>query len=253
MTWRKWTEEEIEYVLSWYGKRAIGTISKNVGRSESAVKNKVYKLGLELKTNQAWVTLKDFCESTSLSRSSVQYWIDYRNFPARKVKNVSTKYLQVDPKHFWVWAAEHKHLIQWIDFPKYALGDEPKWVDEARKASRNRVNKRRAWSESEINELKYLLSKNKYTYPELSKRLNRSHGAIKRKVYDLQLPWPVYVNRKAVGEYTQTEIEKAVDLYAAGYPLAEVAEAIGRTEAGLRGKIERSGFKFIGKRLEKVN
>lgn len=253
MSWRRWTEEEVDYLMSWFGKRTIQNICTNVGRTENSVLSKAHNLGLELKTNQEWMTISDFCEATNISRSSVQYWINCSDFPAKRVSGVSKKYMQVKPNVFWKWAAQHKQLIQWIDFPKHAFGDEPEWVDEARKASKNRINKRRAWSESEINELRYLLSKNKYTYPELSRRLNRSQGAIKRKIYDLELPWPVYVNRRAVDRYTQEEIDKAIELYVDGYPLAEVAKMIGRTEAGLRGKIERSGFRFAGKKLEKVN
>lgn len=253
MNRRRWTEEEIDFLFENYGKRSLQNLTRNLGRSEASVSSKAATLGLQLNTAQTWFTVSEFCEVTEISRSTVQYWIKKFGFPARRNKRISKKYVQINPQNFWRWAEKNKQLIQWAEFPRYALGKEPKWVKETRTASARLVNKRRPWSRWELEELKYLLNQNKFTYPELSERLNRSQGAIKRKIYDLELPWPVYINRKAVDRYTQEEIDKAIELYVDGYPLAEVAKMIGRTEAGLRGKIERSGFRFAGKKLEKVN
>lgn len=249
---RRWTEEEIDYLFEEYGKRSLKIITKNLSRSDASVTSMATRLGLQLKTNQAWFTVGEFCEVTKIARGTVQYWINNFDFPAKKIKNISSKYVRVDPANFWRWAAENKQLIQWSEFPKHALGDEPKWVREARKASMNKVNKRRPWTKWEIEELRYLLNQNRYTYPELSDRLNRSHGAIKRKIYDLELPWPVYINRRVSEKYTEQEIEKAIKLYQAGYPMMQIAKILGRTEMGLRGKIERSGYKITGRKLEKV-
>lgn len=250
---KRWTEDEIDFLVENFGKTSLRNMEIHLCRSKGSITNKAYKMGLQLKTNQTWFTLTDFCKSTSISRATVQYWIDHFEFPAKRKKSVTTKYLLIDPEDFWKWAAGNKHLIQWIDFPKYVFGDEPRWVEGARKASRHRINKRRMWSDRDIKELKYLLSKNKYTYPELAEHLHRSQGAIKRKIYDLGLPWPVYVNRKTVTPYTEEEIEQAAKLYSEGYPFFEIAKKIGRTESGLRGKLERSGYKFAGKRLERVD
>lgn len=250
---RRWTEEEIDYLFEEYGKRSLQIITKNLSRSEASVTSMAGRLGLQLKTNQSWFTLSEFCEVTKIARGTVQYWINHYYFPAKRIQNISSKYVRVDPGKFWKWAAENKQLIQWSEFPKHALGDEPKWVKEVRKASVNKVNKRRPWTKWEIDELRYLLKQNRYTYPELSERLNRSQGAIKRKIYDLDLPWPIYINRGAAMPYTEKDIETAVSLYQKGYPLKEIAKFLGRTEMGLRGKIERSGYRITSRKLEKVN
>lgn len=242
---KQWTADEVDYLKNELGNISIAKISANLSRSVDSVSSKASKLGVDSKSNQEWLTVTDFCEASGIHRSTVDYWIADCKFPAQR----KMKYRRVYPKSFWKWAESNKHRIQWNDFPTYALGPEPDWVAEVRKVAVKRTNKRRAWTKAEINELEYLLNKNKYTYPELTEMLNRSHGAIKRKIYDLRLPVPVYVNRHAVPEYTNEEIETAVSLYIKGYPLHEVAKKINRTEMGLRGKLERSGYKISGKKL----
>ncbi|SFH68916.1 helix-turn-helix domain-containing protein [Pisciglobus halotolerans] len=246
---RRWTTEEIDILKEEYGNRRIETLQMELNRSEQSILNKAVRLGITQKENGSWFTVTDFCEATGISRTTVQYWINECDFPAKKSKTIAKKYVRIYPDSFWIWAEENKHRIQWPEFPKYIFGKEPDWVDVARKAGKSKVGKRRPWTTWEISELKFLLNQEKYTYPEISEKLNRSQGALKRKIYDLNLPWPVYVNRTAVPPYTQEEIDKAIDLYKSGYPLAEVAKMIGRTEMGLRGKLERSGYRITGKKI----
>lgn len=248
---KNWTAAETERLTERFGRYSLKNITQELGRSEGAIWNKAKRLGITLKENQDWFTLAMFCEQTKLSRTTVQYWVDHCEFPAKKNKAISKKYMIIYPKKFWEWAENNKHRIQWVDFPKWCLAKEPAWVAEARRGTAKRTTKRKVWTKDEIRELKYLLGRNKYTYPELSKMLNRSHAAIKRKIYDLELPWPVYVNRRIAPRYSENEIKKAVRLYENGQTLAAIASELGRTEAGLRGKLERSGYRFKGKQLLK--
>jgi len=247
-----WTLEDENYLEDNFGKVSLKTITSNLNRTESAVMSKACKIGVTQKDNANWYTLADFCQRANLSRTTVQYWIDECGFPTTRNKKVSKKYIRVYPDKFWEWAETNKHRIQWTEFPKYALDNESNWVDEIRKSSKRKVNKRRNWSNYEIVELKRLLNLEQYTYPELTEKLDRSHGAIKRKIYDLRLPVPLYVNRGAAREYRNEEIEEAVNLYEKGYPMHAIAKNLNRTEMGLRGKLERSGYKINGKILIKL-
>lgn len=86
---RRWTEEEIDYLFEEYGKRSLKIITKNLSRSDASVTSMATRLGLQLKTNQAWFTVGEFCEVTKIARGTVQYWINNFDFPAKKIKNMS--------------------------------------------------------------------------------------------------------------------------------------------------------------------
>ena len=247
---KHWSQDEIDLLENKFGKTSVESIAHNLGRTKAAVISKAGQLGIVMKDNQEWFTVADFCDVADISRSTVEYWIKNCGFPAKK-KKAAKKYRQINPLDFWKWAEKNKHRIYWPTFTQRIFGAEPEWVGKARKSS-SKATQRRPWTKWEIEELKYLLNQNKYTYPEISERLNRSHGAIKRKIYDLELPWPIYINRKAVPEYTKEEISQSVTLYEQGWPLNKIAKKLGRTEMGLRGKLERSGYRINGKKLEEV-
>lgn len=247
---KRWTDAEAVYLESEYGKYSAKVLASKLGRTEYAVNAKAWKMGLRMLDNQEWLTTADFCEHTGIHRSTMEYWIKECGFPTTKI----FKYRRIYPKRFWKWAEENKHRIQWANFPDYGVGNEPKWVKTARQGNTFRTTKRRPWTQWELNKLELMLEQDKYTYPELSKELNRSHGAIKRKIYDLNLPWPVYLDRNPTSAepYTDEELEKAINMYQEGYPLAEVARELNRSEGGLRAKLERSGYRFEGKVLMEV-
>ena len=79
------------------------------------------------------------------------------------------------------------------------------------------------------------------TYPELSKVLRRSHGSIKRRIYDLYLPPPARTSQK---KWTEEEIVYAVEKLRNGADLMVVASDLGRSESGLREKLAREGYTF---------
>ena len=246
---KQWTEEEVDVLRDLYGSMSLPVLADKLNRTSASVQGKASKLGINGKNNQEWMTVSDFCEATRIHRSSVDYWIRTNEFPTKRTR----KYRRIYPSDFWKWAEKNKHRIEWNDFPAFALGAEPKWLEEVRKANGKKITKRRPWTTWELAELEYMLSQNKYTYPELSERLNRTHAAIKCKIYDLELPWPLYVNRAKVPRYTEQEVDYSVELYKKGYPMAEIAKKLNRTEAGLRGKLERSGYEFDGKKIIQVN
>lgn len=99
------------------------------------------------------------------------------------------------------------------------------------------------WSSEEDNILKGMLSVYKYTYPEISQRLNRSEGAIKRRIRDLGLKMrPVRLNNHV--KYTPEEVDLVVELFDKGHCLEDIAHRINKSALGVRGKLERMGYKF---------
>lgn len=248
---RAWTMDEELYLEMEFGKYSSNTLAKNLNRSISSVNSKASKMGLRALDNQEWLTVTDFCKFTNIPRTTIEFWIKTTDFPTTRVH----KYRRVYPDKFWSWADENKHRIDWVNFPQHRLGKEPTWVSVARKANRTHAARKRLWTDEELRELEYLLEQNKYTYPELCEMLNRTHGAIKRKIYDLNLPWAVYLDRHpgSAKEYTEEELEEIVSMYREGIPMIKISRHFGRSEAGVRDKLGRSGYRFESRQLIKAN
>ena len=242
---RQWTTEETDYLKDKYGFEKDKTIANKLNRSVDSVSNKAQTLGLRKKDNSSSVTVADFCYYTNINRSSVEYWIKHCQFPARKKE----KYRTVSIDRFWKWAEQNKGRIDWNDFPYFAMGKEPKWVEVARKNNVARTDKRRRWTSWEIAELKRMLKADKYTYSDISKRINRNHAAIKRKIYDLRLDnTPITTHKR--NKYSETDVKIAITLLEKGVSLSAAAQKINRTEAGLRAKLENEGYVFKNKCLK---
>lgn len=95
----------------------------------------------------------------------------------------------IDIDAFWKWAEDNKSILDFSRFEKYGLGAEPDWVDVKRKADYKKLQlhgqHNAAWTKTEDDKLRYLLSKGTYTYSDLAAELRHSEGAIKRRILDL--------------------------------------------------------------------
>ncbi len=95
----------------------------------------------------------------------------------------------IDIDAFWKWAEDNKSILDFSRFEKYSLGAEPDWVDVKRKADYKKLQlhgqHNAAWTKTEDDKLRYLLSKGTYTYSDLAAELRHSEGAIKRRILDL--------------------------------------------------------------------
>lgn len=234
---KKWTEDEDFYLYENVGKMTFLKIGIELGRSEGSVANRADVLGIKIVDNQGFLDGETFCETIGISRSTFEYWRKAHNFPAKKRKDF--KYLAIDLDKFWNWAKKNKKIINWTKFETGALGVEPRWVREVRKNNRYNRNKK-VWELDEDEILKRMIAKGA-TYPELSKVLRRSHGSIRRRIYDLYLPPPAKTEKK---RWTEEDVAYAVEKLRNGADLMTVAADLGRSESGLREKLIREGYTF---------
>lgn len=247
---RKWTDEEVEYLQDKWGTISIKTIAKNLGRTVAAIKMKSQKIGLsDARFCFEGITLKQLAEATNISYSTYQNWVKSYDFPIKKKVFAQTyKVKVVYYNDFWEWAEKNKQMINFSRFEKGILGPEPAWVDEKRTADFIKLRKikksfNNAWTKEEDNILKGMLNAYQYTYPEISQRLNRSEGAIKRRILDLGLKArPIRLNNHI--KYTPEEVELIVTLFDKGHCLEDIASRINKSALGVRGKLERMGYKF---------
>lgn len=251
---RNWTQEEIEYLEDNYGKYTMKTLMQNLDRTASAIANKVNRLGLgRWYSCQGKITLGEFSKATGITLSTLMNWMKMHDLPVYSKKMRETKFYFINIYKWWKWAATHRQMVEWDKIDRLAIGPEPFWVAESRKAKvvdSDYSQKKIPWSKAEDEKLKWMLKQYKFTYPYISKELNRTHGAIKRRMSDLNLKMrPIPMPTKKV--YSEEEVQEILNLYNSGYGFKFIARKLNRSEAGVRGKIERMGYTFSNRVLVK--
>src|SRR5699024_4637563 len=249
---RTWTKEEVNYLEDKWGVIAIDSIASNLNRSVSSVQNKSQRIGLgDPLTHIDGITISQLSQVLNKHYGILENWIKKYNFPARQKRVTLEKQVSfVYYNEFWKWADDNKQMLDFARLERLSLGPEPDWVEVKRKADEIKLIHRpqphnTAWSKSDIENLKFLLKRNKYTYPEISNELKRSEGAIKRKISELNLNMkPVSLNNH--NPYSEDEVVKIKKLVNKGYCFTEIARRLNnnRSASGVRGKLERLGYKF---------
>lgn len=244
---RNWTQEQDELLKGMWGKFSYKSIVNRTGRTLNGVKLRAKRLGLgDPRQYTVDISVNEFSKLIGREYSVVKNWHKSRGLPI-VYKNVSLNqkgaYLRL--KDFWLWFEQNKGALDLRKIEPNSLGPEPDWVKEKRRADFYNKNKPNfvLWTEQEDRTLIQLLEEGK-SYNEMSRALNRSQGAIKRRIQDNGLPHPTRIDNHI--EYSEEEIQRIVKMNRDGYSFEHIAQVIGphRSASGCRGKLERMGYKF---------
>lgn len=237
-----WTKPETDYLEDSWGTVSISGISNKLGRSINAVKIKAYKLGLRrhLHAGEKVPLHQVIC---ALGKAGGTGYFTGQliraGCPIKKHKVVNSSFRVVDLNEFWRWAEKHKRLFDFRNFEENALGAEPDWVKQKRAEDvRNFMRPHNCqWSNADDEALKHALLTYRYTYADLSKRLNRTEGAVKRRIHDLGIKQrPIRLENRL---WTESETQTLLKLWGRGYSYERIADELGRTALQVRGKHER--------------
>ena len=239
---RLWTEEDIEILEDNWGVVAIPAIAKKINRSIAAVRLKASRIGLGRHLDGGeYISLRQLLDALGL----IENYTDLRSrlkrdgLPVRKKLVVEKRYDAVLLDDFWEWAKNNKHKITFARFEENALGAEEDWVKKKRRLDyeNSLVIKTSPWSQKDDDNLKFLLKQNKYDYSYIAGNLGRTEGAVKRRIYDLNLKdWPV---RRPNRAWTKEDVDTLKSMRSDGYSFERIGEALGRTASSCNGKYER--------------
>jgi len=237
-----WTKAEKEYLERAWGCVSIGHIAKRLGRSVNAVKLKAQRMGLRGHLHSGiHPTLEQVFEALGIQGSTgyATKRLLALGLPVRYHKVLKCSFRTVDMDKFWEWAEKNKRLLDFRNFEEGALGMEPEWVKEKRRediANFMRPHNEK-WSPADDDLLRKALKLYRFTYADLSKKLNRSDGAIKRRILDLGLKErPIRLPNRP---WTEHETAQLLALWDKGYSYERIAAQLGRTALQVRGKHER--------------
>lgn len=236
------TPEEIEYLENSWGRVSIDRIASNLNRTANSIMLKSRRLGLgSFLKSGTYITVHQLLIAIGRRGDSdelVKQWVK-KGFPLKKRKVRARSFNIVYLDDFWKWAKEYRMHIDFSKFKENALGPEPEWVKEQRKADIAFAKyKTTPWTAEEDNKLKSLLKLYRYTYKQLSAELLRTEGAIKRRLCDLGIKERP-LREDPHGVWAEEEVNILVDMYNRGYRSAVIKEYISKSELATNSKIER--------------
>lgn len=237
----KWTSQEEYYLQDKWGELSINKLAKDLGRSENAVIVRAQRMGLgahlhadhRVTANQLILAIYGGKQQGGWT---INRWIE-NGLPVKKhrVRNSDFKVLDIDD--FWKWAEQHKELMDFSRMEENILGKEPDWVKQKRRIDIKEKFNTSPWTDAEDKKLVYLLDQYKYTYDDLCRMMNRTEGAIKRRISTLELTQrPI---RNYDRHWTDEETEKLLAMKAKGHCWEEIGRALNRSGSAVRGKYER--------------
>ena len=250
-----WTKEEIEYLEERWGNISIGQMAKTLGRTEIGIREKAGKLGLGRFLENGWkyVTKHQFMMALGYGNSGGYKnisWIKNRGLPTHRITRHKQTFQVIYIDEFWEWAEKNQAFLDFSKFELYALGPEPEWVAAKRKRDykKSQQYKMTPWTQQEDDRLKKYLSDNRYTVMELSKMINRTCGAIQRRIQDLQLETrPVKANNQI--KWTDEEWGQLAEMIKQGWNYEDMSDVLGRSTKAIRGRVFDM---YLTERLDKV-
>ena len=238
---RPWTEEEEEFLAENWGMFSMEHIAKKLNRTPHAIQIRAVKLGLGpflesgdyITLNQLLLQLRGYNGRTY----TVKQWIE-KGLPVKTKKAKNSSFRVVNLDDFWKWAEKNRTLIDFSLLEENILGKEPEWLKEQRKADieRRMQYKTGPWTKTEEQLLIQLVNSQRYTYRELSQRLRRTEGAIKKRMSVLGIKTSLRSSIKK--RWSEEETELLIDLYYKGHTPDTICNYIDRSAQACRGKIE---------------
>lgn len=241
---KPWTQEEINYLQDKWGELTIPGIAKKLGRTVTAIKIKAVKmeLGRHLHCGEV-ITLNQLFNG--IGKGSSYGWLENRwcryGLPVKLKKSIKRRYRVIKIEDFWEWAKQHKDIIDFSQFEKNMLGAEPSWVEEKRHADIAAAQyKKTPWTKEEDIILISMVNAYRYSYRDVSERLRRTAGAVKRRMIILGIKQrPLKAENHIL--WSDKEVKDLIILKDAGYGPEVISEKLGgkRSALAVRGKLER--------------
>lgn len=247
---KTWTTDELDYLESQWGVISYATIAKKLGRTVHSIKIKATRLNLgDPRKCYNGLTLLQLSDVIGVNYNALKYWINEYDFPIITKRLASkSRVMFVKVEEFWKWAEKNKEMIDFSLFEKNMLGEEEEWVEVKRSADQAKRqfvggSNKVSWSEEEDRMLCNMVNAHTFTYPEIAQRLKRSQGAVKRRLLDLDMKArPVRLDNQV--KYTQQDVSTLLDLVSKGYSMEDIGHRLNKSALGVRGKLERMGYKF---------
>lgn len=208
-----WSREEVELMQELWGTYTIPQIAKRLNRSVLAVKVKSGRLGLGRYVNSSqYITANQAAVLLQVDIHTVtDVWIPAGLRFTWKAPQGKRKFRYIRMDDLLEWLRENPDRWDSRRVELFALGSEPEWLKEKRKADLTRPARRALkWTPDEDSRLVTMFRRGDRTYAEMGAELGRSPDAVERRVARLDVwgtgkyigkdPWAARREKKAASE-----------------------------------------------------
>ncbi|MED3865072.1 helix-turn-helix domain-containing protein [Priestia megaterium] len=132
-TLRRWTEQEDEYLINYYGSKSLECISRRLQRSMAALESRLNRLGVYgVRTYTGNITVYELAKCLKVDVHTIYKWIQKKELPHKVTRAKTRKFVGIEVSAFWKWAEQNKNLLNFSKIPTNTLVPEPDWVKEQR-------------------------------------------------------------------------------------------------------------------------
>ena len=240
----RWSKVEREYLENNIKTKNIKEMALDLNRSEEDVVQTINILGLKKELNAVLTfnMLAKIVWPKGVRKEFFKELIKLK-FPFEDDDPYESRSKIIDIGDFWRWAEMNRNKIFFDEMEEYALGEEPEWVHEQRKADKiySELFLRGHWSKEEDRKLMILLEEEAHTLSQLSVKMKRTEGAISKRIRSKKLK-PLPMKTKGIAkEWTEEETEKLIAMYKNGYDYNVIARFLSgkRTVKAVDRKMEK--------------
>ena len=208
-----WSEEEVELMQELWGTYTVPQIAKRLNRSAHAVKVKSTRLGLGRYVNSSqYITANQAASLMQVDIHTVtDVWIPAGLRFTWKAPQGKRKFRHIRMDDLLDWLKDNQDRWDSRRVELFALGSEPDWLKEKRRADLDRPARRAAkWTAEEDSSLVAMFRRGDKTYAEMGQELGRSANAVERRVARLDIwgsgkyigqdPWKDRREKRAASE-----------------------------------------------------
>lgn len=253
MRGKNWTKEDKEYLEENWGFISIYTIAKKLNRDATAILAMAENMSLGSCYNASgFLNANIVAKMLGVENRTVsRYWIGKCGLKARKRRLIKQYMWFIDMEDLTDWLKDNQDKWDSRRVELYALGQEPDWLKEKRKADmKEPVNKRKFWTSIEEQRVVNYFNQGK-SNKEIASILGRTEYAIQKRVSKLKKEGKLEKDR-VVLYWKKEERELLFELERQGLSDKEIAEKLGREDfhiSDYRRKLRNKGL-YKGYKLE---
>ena len=219
---KKWSEEEVNFLMDYWGETSVTHIANKLNRPESAIIARAWKMKLGSFYCYNFLNIREISDMIGVDNKTVKRWIGL-GLKAKKVGNLNL----VKPDNLIKFLKKNQHLWNSNKLELYAFGKEYDWLKVKRE--RDKIipfNKHSKWSYEDERLLICLYKNKNNSIEDIALILKRSEKAVQRKISRLkdrgELP------KRALVPWTEKENLMLFEMDRKGIPDTEIAWELGR-------------------------
>lgn len=237
-----YTEEELMWIERSWGKVSTASIAKKLGRRESAIQLKAFRLGLgSMLDNKDYLILTEVVDIMGVDRNTVCKYRRLKNMPFKNRHLTSNQTVQsIEYEDFLQWLMDNIDLWDSTKVGKLALltlGFDQNTLEA--KIKRDKIKKEKQTLTNKDIEIVIKMYRQCHTYQEIADRLNKNYNAIKYRIDCLVKEGKLErnkgrgrlirrTNRTSYG-WQKWQDEALIKLFREGKTLKEISEIVGKT------------------------